>query len=243
MIVVAPAKSICSQSGKLPGVPSCQPPPAPQLTPRRSPLIAPAAPNPLSAEEAVAMAPALAAATLTPPLTGSVTEAASLTATVHPAMVTVPLRAAPSLAAALTVTTPLPDPPDALRLTQLAAGSLAACQLQPDGAVTDTDWDPPAAGKAIDVVDTAKVQVGAASPAMASTSAMRLRVSAAPVTSTRMWEVVRAGNVTVRQTFWLPVMAPPGTASHCVPSQYWTVKLVTPYFENSCVVVGSTGAA
>ena len=66
VIVLAPAKSICSQSGKAPGVPSCQPPFAPQLTPVRSPLIAPAAPNPLSAEEAVAVAPALAAATLTP---------------------------------------------------------------------------------------------------------------------------------------------------------------------------------
>ena len=38
-------------------------------------------------------------------------------------------------------------------------------------------------------------------------------------------------------------MAPPGTASHCVPSQYCTVKLVTPYCENICVGVGSTGAA
>ena len=75
-------------------------------------------------------------------------------------MVTVALRAAPAVGAALTVTVPLPDPPDVLRLTQLAAASPAACQLQPDGAVTDTDCDPPAAGKAIDVVDTAYVQVG-----------------------------------------------------------------------------------
>ena len=90
----------------------------------------------------------------------------------------------------------------------------------------------PGAGRG-DVAPTRAATGGAASPAMASTSAMRLRMSDAPVTSTRMRAVVRAGKVTVRQTFWLPVMVPPGTASHCAPSQYWTVKLVTPYCENS----------
>ena len=173
MIVLAPAKSTCSQSGKLPGVPSCQPPPAPQLTPRRSPLIAPAAANPLSAEDAVAVAPALAAATFMPPLTGGAgaAAAASFTTTVHPAIVTVALRVAPVLAATVTVTAPLPEPPDVLSPTQVAPVSLAACQLQPDGAVTDTDVDPPAAENAIDVWDTEYVQVGVTGPLVVALNA------------------------------------------------------------------------
>ena len=106
------------------------------------------------------MAPALAAATLTEGGTGADVAAASLTATARPAIVTVALRAAPVLAAALMVAVPLPEPLEGLRPTQLAPAVLVVCQLQPDGAVTDTDADPPAAGKAIDVVDTEYVQVG-----------------------------------------------------------------------------------
>src|SRR5262245_4765296 len=77
---------------------------------------------------------------------------------------------------------------------------------------------------------------------MASTSAMRLYPSTAPLTTTRIRDVVTAGKLTVRQTFWLPDTAPPATVSHCPPSQYCTLKEVNPYSENVCVAVGSTGA-
>ena len=70
-------------------------------------------------------------------------------------MVTLVLRADPVLAATVTVTDPLPDPPLVLRVTHVAPASFAVVQLQPVGADTVTDFDPPLDEKLSDVVDTA----------------------------------------------------------------------------------------
>src|SRR5687768_4363268 len=65
-IVFGPLKATSSQSGKLPVVASFQPPPLPQFTARRSPLIAPGGPYPLLAvDDAVATPPFAASATFT----------------------------------------------------------------------------------------------------------------------------------------------------------------------------------
>src|SRR4029453_7680065 len=62
-----PAKSTSTQSGKLPGVASTHPPPFPQFTPARSPLITLAAANPVPyVDDALATAPADASATFVP---------------------------------------------------------------------------------------------------------------------------------------------------------------------------------
>lgn len=69
-------------------------------------------------------------------------------------MVTVVLREEPVLAATVTVTEPLPDPPAVLSATHVAPASLAVLHEQPDGAVTDTDFDPPLDEKDSEVVET-----------------------------------------------------------------------------------------
>jgi hypothetical protein len=67
-IVWLPAKSTSSQSGYVPPVPSCQPPPFAQFAPVRSPLMAPPGANALlKDDDALAVAPFAAAATFTPP--------------------------------------------------------------------------------------------------------------------------------------------------------------------------------
>src|SRR5262249_11871976 len=66
LMVWFPAKSTSSQSGYAAGVPSVQPPPLPQFTPLRSPLMAPSGPYPEpKINEAKAEAPLEAAATVT----------------------------------------------------------------------------------------------------------------------------------------------------------------------------------
>src|SRR5688572_12657359 len=65
-MVREPAKATCSQSGNPPAVASCQPPPLLQLSPRLSPLMAPAGAYPvLAVDDADAVAPFAEAATLT----------------------------------------------------------------------------------------------------------------------------------------------------------------------------------
>src|SRR5262249_11573114 len=94
LMLCVPAKSTSSQSGQLSHVPSFHPPPLPHAVPVRSPLIAPLAANPeLNVDDAIAVAPFAAAATLI-----RVAAPVSLTVNVWPAMVIVPVRAAPELA-------------------------------------------------------------------------------------------------------------------------------------------------
>src|SRR6185369_12408063 len=62
----------------------------------------------------------------------------------------------------------------------------------------------------------------------ASISAIRLQLATAPVTHTRIAVVVTLPNAIFRQTRLLPLTAPPGTVTHCVPVQYCARKSVRP---------------
>src|SRR5687767_6284861 len=76
----------------------------------------------------------------------------------------------------------------------------------------------------------------------ASTSVRRPQPSFAHRTRTRMRVVVSGAKAIERHTRLLLTITPPGTVCQAEPVQYWTVKSLTPHWDQVMVGVGSLGA-